>query len=108
MTPENVLGVVAMVREQVQSLRASLQRFRMAHGEGMPMLGSDPVSASAARAFTKATNRLLVKCQDDINALNAVAQGLADAARACGKTEAEITGAFNPDGVAYEPVAVAP
>ena len=89
-TPENVLGIQQVILEEVMRLRASVQTFKNKFQQGMPVLGGDPVSPFASKGFNEATDILLAKCQQDIDGLNEVAAGLADAARAYGKSETEI------------------
>jgi hypothetical protein len=95
-TPANVLGIYAVIMEEVSRLSASMQMFTLDHGEGMPSLGEDLVSRPAARGFTEATRRLLVKCETDIRDLNRVGDGLVEAARAYGKAEEHIQAVFYP------------
>jgi len=93
-TPANVLGIYAVIMQEVSRLQMSLQLFQADHGDGMPRLGADLVSVPAARGFTGATSQLLAKCQADVNDLNQVANGLANAARSYGKTEEDVKSAF--------------
>jgi hypothetical protein len=95
-TPANVLGIYAVIMQEVSRLGMSLQLFQADHGEGMPRLGADLVSVPAARGFTRATRELLARCQADVNDLSQVASGLAHAARSYGKTDEEIKSAFGP------------
>jgi hypothetical protein len=94
-TPANVLGVYAVIMDEVTRLQASVQRFQKDYGQGMPLLGADPVSPYASRGFTELTSQLLVKCQTDIDDLQRVGDSLAEAARAYGKTEEEVKAAFD-------------
>jgi hypothetical protein len=48
-------------------------------------------------------HKLLTKCQASIAELNEVADGLAAAARAYGKTELQIRRAFDPGTYRYQP-----
>jgi PE family len=93
-TPETVLGVAQVVMEEVNRLRQSMWRFQFAH-QGMPELGSDPVSKAAAPAFTEATTRLVRRCQSSIDELAKVGDELTQAARAYGKSEDEIKATFD-------------
>jgi hypothetical protein len=102
-TPANVLGVYGVIMEEMTRLQGSVQRFKADHLEGMPLLGGDLVSPPAARGFTEATSQLVTRCQTDIDDLNRVANGLAEAARAYGKTEEEVKAAFDPRQFQYEP-----
>lgn len=102
-TPANVLGVYGVIMEEMTRLRTSVQVFQADHGQGMPPLGGDLVSPPAARGFTEATDQLLAKCQADIEDLNRVGDGLAEAARAYGKTEEQVKAAFEPGQFQYQP-----
>jgi hypothetical protein len=93
-TPETVLGVAQVVMEEVNRLRQSMWRFQFAH-QGMPELGSDPVSNVAAPLFTEATSRLVRRCQSSIEELAKVGEDLAQVARAYGKSEGEIKATFD-------------
>ncbi|MDT7565614.1 MAG: hypothetical protein QOG76_4238, partial [Pseudonocardiales bacterium] len=92
-TPANVLGVYGVIMEEVDRLTTSVHTFRDTNMQGMPSLGGDPVSPHAARGFNDASTALLVKCQADIDALMRIGDGLADAARAYGKSEEQIKAA---------------
>jgi len=105
-TPANVLGVYGVVMDEVQRLRISVQSFK-SQFQSMPSLGHDPVSPHAAQGFTDATSQLLTKCQASIAELTDVADGLAAAARAYGKTETQIHKAFDPSKVHYHPASLA-
>jgi uncharacterized protein YukE len=89
-TPENVLGVHAVIQQEVRRLKKAVERFKSDHGDGMPLLGEDPVSPYAAKGFTEVTDQLLRSCEADIDDLRRLADGLAQAAREYGRTEAEI------------------
>jgi len=102
-TPANVLGIYAVIMEEVTRLQTSVRTFQTRFGQGMPNLGSDPVSQPAALGFTEATNQLVAKCQADIGDLKRVGGGLAEAARAYGKTEEQIKAAFDPRNFHYQP-----
>ena len=93
-TPENVLGVHAVIQREVQRLKTAVNRFKHDQSEGMPLLGEDPVSPYAARGFTEVTEQLLRGCEADIDDLQRLADGLARAAREYGRTEAEIEAAL--------------
>ncbi|HTF46577.1 MAG TPA: hypothetical protein VK735_03920, partial [Pseudonocardia sp.] len=95
-TPANVLGIYAVIMEEVTRLQSSVLLFKADHGEGMPKLGGDLVSQPAALGFTEATTQLLAKCQADLRDLNRAADVLADAARAYGKTEEQVKLALMP------------
>jgi len=95
-TPANVLGIYAVIMEEVSRLKTAIQMFTLDNGEGMPPLGGDLVSLPAARGFTEATRRLLAKCETDIRDLNRVSEGLVEAAQAYGKTEEHIQAVFDP------------
>jgi hypothetical protein len=102
-TPANVLGIYSVVMEEMTRLQGSVQRFKADHLEGMPLLGGDLVSPPAARGFTEATSRLVAKCQSEIDDLNRVADGLAHAARSYGKTEVQLTAAFDASAFQFQP-----
>jgi hypothetical protein len=104
-TPANVLAVYGVVMEEVQRLRISVQTFK-SQFQSMPSLGRDPVSPHAAQGFTDATSQLLTKCQASIAELTDVADGLAAAARAYGKTEMQINKAFDPGKAHYHPASL--
>jgi uncharacterized protein YukE len=89
-TPENVLGVHAVIQQEVQRLTDAVYKFKSDHAEGMPLLGGDPVSPYASRGFNEVTEQLLRGCQADIDDLQRLADGLAQAARDYGKTDADI------------------
>jgi hypothetical protein len=93
-TPANVLGVYGVIMEEVDRLTTSVHTFRDTNMQGMPSLGGDPVSPHAARGFNDASTALLAKCQSDIDGLRRIGDGLAEAARAYGKTEEQIKAAF--------------
>jgi hypothetical protein len=106
-TPENVLGMYAVVLEQVTRLQASLAHFKRQYGEGMPLLGNGhPVSKPFKESFDASTAKLVDLCQGDINNLREVANGFADAARAYGKTEEDIQASFDPSTYRYVPTPV--
>jgi len=102
-TPANVLGVYGVIMEEVTQLTASVQAFQTGNLEGMPDLGSDPVSRPAARGFNETTSQLLAKCRADIDDLRSLGSGLAEAARAYGKTEEQVKAAFDPRNFHYQP-----
>jgi hypothetical protein len=102
-TPANVLGVYGVVMEEAMRLQSSTQMFRIDHGEGMPVLGGDLVSRPAARGFSEATSQLLAECQGAVDDLRRVGSELANAARAYGKTEEQVSAAFNPGAFQYQP-----
>jgi len=100
--PENILGLYAVVMEEARRLELSLVNFQMRH-QVVPRLGGDPVSAPAAAGFQEATSELLVNCRRSIKELQDVADGLAQAARAYGNSEAQIKASFDPSKVQYTP-----
>ena len=102
-TPANVLGVHAVIMQEATRLQASVQVFKSDHGQGMPLLGGDPVSPHASRGFTELTNQLLARCETDIADLFRVADQLAKAAREYGKTEEQVKEAFDLKNFRYEP-----
>ena len=89
-TPANVLGIYAVIMQEVSRLQTSVRAFQTGHLEGMPQLGDDLVSPYAARGFDEATNQLISKCQSAIDDLKRVSHGLAEAARSYGKTEDQV------------------
>jgi hypothetical protein len=93
-TPETVLGVHEVIMEEVYRLRTAVWRFQN-HHRAMPALGSDPVSPHAAKGFIEATDLLLDRCRASIADLAAIGDQLAQAARAYGKSEAEIRASLN-------------
>jgi hypothetical protein len=107
-TPANVLGVYAVIMDEVTRLQASVQRFQNDHVEGMPLLGADPVSPHASRGFNEFTRELLAKCQTDIDDLRRIGDALAEAARAYGKTEEQVKAAFDVKDVPYQASPVPP
>ena len=108
-TPETVLGIYAAIASQVARLRASVARFKASYGDGMPVLGNGhPVSPYFSRSFNDSTDKLVALCESDIDDLDQVAQGLADAARAYGRTEQDITAAFDPSKYKYVPAPTLP
>lgn len=107
-TPANVLGIYNVIMEEAQRLRLSVQRFQRQHKDGMPLLGGDPVSPYAKQGFDNATNQLLARCQSQIDELARVGEELAKAARAYQKSETEITAAFDPRKVTYQPSPIPP
>jgi hypothetical protein len=108
-TPETVLGVYAAIASQVTRLRASMARFKASYGDGMPLLGNGhPVSPFFKQSFDDSTEKLVALCESDVDDLDAVAQGLAEAARAYGRTEREITDAFDPSKYKYVPAPTLP
>jgi hypothetical protein len=108
-TPETVLGVYGVVAEEVTRLRTSVQRFQIVYGQaGVPPLGGDPVSPYASKGFNTATAQLVTKCNSAVADLKTVADGLAEAARAYGKTEDQIKAAFDPGLYHYKQAPVTP
>ena len=106
---ENVLGVYAAIAEEVARLRASLRNFRYSYRDGMPILGNgQPVSPHFSRSFNDSTDKLVVLCTSDVEDLHRVAEGLREAALAYGKTEEQITGAFDPGKFVYTPAPTLP
>ena len=103
---ENVLGIYAAIAQEVKRLQTSLRNFQRAYGDGMPRLGGDPVSPPAATAFNESTNKLVALAKSDVDDLDRVAQGLADAAKAYGKSEEQLTAAFDPGKFVYVPAPV--
>jgi hypothetical protein len=95
-TPANVLGVYGVIMEEMTRLSTSMRLFQSSNGQSMPSLGSDPVSPHAAHGFSEATDQLVARCRSDIDDLKRVGQGLAETARAYGKTEEQVKAAFGP------------
>jgi hypothetical protein len=96
-TPANVLGIYAVIMEEVTRLQTATQMFKVDRLDGMPSLGADLVSPLAARGFNAATKELLARCQSGVDDLKRVCEGLTEAARAYGKTEEQVKAAFDPD-----------
>lgn len=101
-SPENILGLYAVVMEEVTRLELSLVNFRM-HHQMAPKPGSDPVSGPAAAGFQELTSELLARCRTSIRELHTVADGLANAARTYGHSEMQIKASFDPNKVEYAP-----
>jgi uncharacterized protein YukE len=104
--PENVLGIYAAIAQEVTRLRAALRHFQSSYGDGMPLLGGDPVSPHATRAFDDSTAKLVALATGDIEDLGRVANGLADAARAYGQNEEQLKAAFDPSKFVYVPAPI--
>lgn len=106
-TPANVLSIYSVIAEEVARLQASITNFQNNHSDGtMPKLGEDLVSPYAAQGFTNATQQLIARCRAEIDRLDRVAQGLADTARAYGKSEMEIAAAFDFSKFVYQPTPI--
>jgi hypothetical protein len=87
-TPENVLGVRAVVMQEATDLQ------NMLRGEEqyltLPALGRDPVSGDMSPAFNAVTHGLLARARDHITSLFALGEELAATARSYGLTEGDI------------------
>lgn len=106
-TPANVLSIYGVIKEEVTRLTVSIDTFKAKSRDGtMPRLGDDLVSPYAAQGFTNATRLLLDRCQVEVDNLGRVAQRLADAARAYGRSEMEIKAAFDLSKFKYKPTPI--
>jgi len=104
-TPATVLGVYRVIMEEVHRLRGAIVAFQRV-GE-MPVLGGDPVSPFAAKGFNERTHLLVQNCQAHVDDLAAVGDQLADAARAYGTREEEITATWKQvQAIPYTPTPV--
>ena len=106
--PEHILETHFIIMREVNRLRLSLQKFKRDYGEGMPLLGNGhPVSKPFKDSFDASTTKLVAICETDINSLADVGDGLADAARAYGKAEDEITASLKrAKSIPYKPVPI--
>jgi uncharacterized protein YukE len=105
-TPENVLDAYAVIAEEAERLRQSVQAFSYSIERGMGLCGGDPVSSDASRGFTAAGEQLKQRCQADADRLSAVADNLAQIAHQYGKTEDQLATAFSPTNYRFrhEPI----
>lgn len=91
-TPENVLGVRAIILEEAHGLQAALwQEERIVW---LPKLGEDPVSKDMKRELNLATKALMDRAHAHIDSLFALGEELAATARAYGHTEEQIKASF--------------
>jgi hypothetical protein len=100
-TPENVLAVYQGLATEAARLNLAVQRFQLNNFDGMPLAGDDPISYWAKTKFDQATGELFDRCVADVDDLRTIVERLRDAAIAYGKSEKEISHAFNP--VTYRP-----
>jgi uncharacterized protein YukE len=91
-TPENVLGVRAVVLQEAQDLQHMLSTEE--ERAGLPPLGQDLVSKDMSREFNQATKQLLDRANQHIDSLKALGEELAASARAYGHAESEIKSSF--------------
>lgn len=87
-TPQNVLGVRAVVLQEAQDLDALLEN----EGKSamLPHLGTDPVSRDMSEAFNAVTTQLVNRALEHVAALFALGEELGATARAYGHLEADI------------------
>lgn len=88
-TPENILGVRAVVLQEATDLKETLDyetQYAM-----RPALGGDPVSGDMSVAFNPITHELMGQAREHIKSLFALCEELAATARSYGHTEADIT-----------------
>lgn len=88
-TPENILGVRAVVLQEATDLKETLDyetQYAM-----LPALGGDPVSGDMSAAFNPVTRELLGHAREHIKSLFALCEELVATARSYGHTEAAIT-----------------
>jgi len=105
-TPENVLDAYAVIAEEAERLKQSVQAFHARTDAGMQLCGGDPVSKDASREFTAAAEQLGRRCQTDAARLPAVADNLAQIAHQYGKTDDQLVAAFSPKNYRFphEPI----
>ena len=94
-TPQNVLGVRAVVLQEAQDLQDLLKNEL--EQTYLPALGGDLVSADMSAAFNEATVQLLARAKDHIKSLFDLGDELRASANAYGHTEAEIDASFSHD-----------
>ncbi|HTK66661.1 MAG TPA: hypothetical protein VL595_30080 [Pseudonocardia sp.] len=92
-TPQNVLGVRAVVLQEAQDLEKTLRTER--EQVALPPLGRDLVSNDMSSAFNEATDQLLKRASEHVAALFKLGDELAATAREYGCTEADITTSFS-------------
>lgn len=101
-TPDNVLGAYAALKEEAERLRLSVRKFQYAAMKMRPC-GGDPVSGDAATGFSEACGLLAQRCNASVASLDSRADELAKTARSYGMTEEQITGAFDKKNYLYQP-----
>jgi hypothetical protein len=93
-TPQNVLGVRAVVLQEAQDLDKMLRDER--EQAILQELGRDPVSRDMASAFNEVTMPLLARADEHVAALFELGDELAAAAKAYGHTEDDIAASLTP------------
>ena len=93
-TPQNVLGVRAVVLQEAQDLHDMLKSE--SEQVILPKLGWDPVSRDMAAAFNPLTQQLLDRAKRHIETLKDLGNELAASAREYGHAESEIRSSFAP------------
>lgn len=93
-TPQNVLGVRAVVLQEAHDLFEMLRSER--EQVVLTQLGGDPVSLDMSGAFNPVTDQLIQRAQRHIDSLKELGEELADTARGYGHTEADISASFGP------------
>jgi hypothetical protein len=93
-TPQNVLGVRAVVLQEAQDLQDRLQAER--ERVMLSPLGADPISKDMSVAFNEVTVQLLTRANEHVVSLFKLGEELGTTARAYGHTDAEIAAAFDP------------
>jgi hypothetical protein len=96
-TPQNVLGVRAVVLQEAQDLDGLLNSER--ERATLPPLGQDLVSKDMSSEFNLVTEQLLDRAKQHIDTLKALGDELAAAARDYGRAEAEIKLSFGPGAI---------
>ncbi|HEY9415353.1 MAG TPA: hypothetical protein VIQ30_11385, partial [Pseudonocardia sp.] len=91
-TPENVLGVRAVVMQEATDLQNMLRREE--RNAILPRLGGDPVSGDMSAAFNVVTHGLFARAREHIDSLFALGEELAATARSYGETEDEVAASF--------------
>jgi hypothetical protein len=94
-TPENVLAVYQGLATEAARLNAAVFEFQHENYQGMPLPGTDPISHWVKPGFDQTTDKLITRCQADVDDLQSIADNVREAAITYGKSEAEITKAFD-------------
>lgn len=98
-TPENVLGIRAVVLDEAHDLQDML--WQEERNVWMPQLGDDPVSRDMMREFNLVTKSLLDRAHQHVDSLIALGNELAATARAYGHTEDQIKASFESTAVSH-------
>ena len=93
-TPQNVLGIRAVVLQEAHDLDKVL-RVESEQLSLLP-LGGDPVSPDMSSAFNEVTQQLLARANQHIDSLFALGAELGATAQTYGHTEAGIEASFKP------------